>query len=237
MTSAAASYRLAIFDLDGTLIQLRRVAFVAAIARLCADFAYPATRRELYRLLSSEDMFGFAAPGDRGWLELVFWDRYAPREQAASPIPGAASALRWLRAAGVRTAVATARHCADRDVRAVLAAVGLDSLIDDAMSAGIENRVDKSIVMRRLCERATCAVSAALAVGDTSADIRAAREARIGLVIGVCSGQIQRRVLAGSRPDLVLRGVADLPMWLPGLRGGAQLTAATDEVCGGTSDG
>jgi phosphoglycolate phosphatase-like HAD superfamily hydrolase len=227
---------LAIFDLDGTLIQLQRAAFVDAVGRLCADFRYRITRQELHLLLSSENMFGFAEPDDRCWLELVFWDRYAPREQVWVPVPGAAGALRYLRTAGVRTAVATGRRCESGDVRAVLAVVGLAHLIDDVMSAGVAGRVDKATMMRQLCERASCVADAALAIGDTSADVRAARDARLGMVIAVCSGQIQRRVLDGSGPDLVLRSVAELPGWVPGLRG-ARSTQETAGIRRGTNHG
>lgn len=217
-----ARCRLAIFDLDGTLIEIRRCAFVAALEQMCAELGYPVTRRELYVLSSTERMFGFAEPADRGWLELVFWDRYAPAEAACHRVPGALGALGHLHGAGIRAVVATARRCETGRVHAVIDAVGLAPWIDDALAAGSDD-LAKTHLMRELCARAGCDPAAAIAIGDTSADIRAAREAGIGCAIAVCSGQIQRRVLAASAPDLVLRSVAELPLHVPGWRTAAPI--------------
>jgi phosphoglycolate phosphatase-like HAD superfamily hydrolase len=202
---------LAIFDLDGTLIKLRRRRFVDAVGRLCQDYRYQVTRRQLHILFSTENMFGFAARSDQSWLAMVFWDSYAPREHSAVPMPGAAGALTYLQRLGVRTAVATARQCSDTDVRSALLTAKLSHLIDDVIGAGVDERLDKPAMMRVLCQRAGCGSDAAMAVGDTTADVRAARDAGIGAVIAVCSGQIQRPVLQGGKPDMVLRSVAEIP--------------------------
>jgi phosphoglycolate phosphatase len=204
-------WRLGIFDLDGTLLRLLRKPMVNALWRFCQANGYEGiTRRELHLHAAQESMFAFVRSEDVDWVEALFWDRHAERPISPGALPGAVTCLRRMRAAGIRTAVATARRSSEAEVWSTLRSVGLAELVDDVTSIS-SRTVAKAELMEELCQRAHCKPEATFSVGDTSKDIAAARAAGLGLVIAVRSGHVRLDILRRAAPDAILRNVSELP--------------------------
>jgi beta-phosphoglucomutase family hydrolase len=132
----------------------------------------------------------------------------ALRERGAEPIPGAAALLAALRRVRMPIAVVSAsRNCA-----AVLAAAGLDDLVDlrvdgtDAAALGLPGKPEPDTFLeaaRRLgVPPARCAV-----FEDALAGVEAARRGGFGLVVGVDRGG-QADALRRQGADLVVRDLA-----------------------------
>lgn len=134
----------------------------------------------------------------------------ALQERGAKPIPGAAALLAALRRLRVPIAVVSAsRNCA-----AVLAAAGLDELVDlrvdgvDAAALGLPGKPEPDTFLeaaRRLgVPPARCAV-----FEDALAGVEAACRGGFGLVVGVDRGG-QAEALRRHGADLVVRDLAEV---------------------------
>lgn len=132
------------------------------------------------------------------------------------PLPGVPEALSALRAAGVRIALTTGF---DRQVtEPLLAAVGwgvpgtLDAVVcADEVDAG---RPAPDMIHAAMARLGVTDPARVLVAGDTVLDVRAARAAGAGLVIGVLSGAQEAAELQAEGPAQVLGGVAELPALL-----------------------
>ena len=162
-------------DLDGTLLDSEQRQ-VELMASLVAPRKEEAVRERFWRLKregASSEMalvrLGFEADAARtlaaAWTEAVEDERWLALDR---PLPGVMETLRGLAAAGVRPAIVTARHHADR-VRAQLEALDMTDLVGQVKvvsPADIESQ--KAEVLAGL---------AAAYVGDTERDATAARRA------------------------------------------------------------
>lgn len=141
--------------------------------------------------------------------------RYA---RSATPIPGAAHTMTWLRAQGVRVALNTGF---DRNTtHALLAALGWTAGTVDAIVCGDDVQEGRpSAAMIDRCMELTGVTDAAHVanVGDTVLDLRAGHRAGVALNIGVLSGAHDRATLAAEPHTHLIESVADLPAVLASL--------------------
>lgn len=135
------------------------------------------------------------------------------------PLPGAVARLHGLHAAGVAAAVVSS----SRNARSVLAAAGLDRLVDlvvdgvDRAAAGVAGKPDPGVYLLA-AERLGVPPGRAVVVEDAVAGVEAGRGGGFGLVVGMASA-------AGAAPlraagaDLVVPDLAalgdDPDRWLP----------------------
>jgi len=140
-------------------------------------------------------------------------------ERGVSPVAGADHALRFLRAEGIRVVLTTGF---DRDLALeLIRKVGWTSdLVDGLVSADdvTRGRPDPAMILRAMELTAVTTPGRVLVIGDTRADLEAARAAGVGVAIGVLTGAHSREHLAGVRHTAILDGVADLPAWLEAYR-------------------
>jgi phosphoglycolate phosphatase len=107
--------------------------------------------------------------------------------RVARPVPGVDQALRRLRAAGARLAVATT----DTTAQATrgLAALGLADLLDAIVGADAVSRPKPDAeAVHRCCDTVGVAAREAVVVGDAVADVLMGRQAGVALSIGVLTG-------------------------------------------------
>lgn len=131
-----------------------------------------------------------------------------PWEELVTPVPGATRALQALHASGMGLAVVTADTTAR--ARTDLARIGLASVIDIVVGADAAPaaKPDPAPALVACAQLGVLAARAA-AVGDTTADCRMGRAARVGAVIAVLTGA---GTLAELWPvaDYVIDSVASL---------------------------
>jgi phosphoglycolate phosphatase len=122
---------------------------------------------------------------------------------AVTPIPGAAEAIRALRAAGIKVALMTGFARSTQD--AIIDAIGWRGLVDLSISpaeAG-RGRPYPDLVLVSALRLGVDDVRRIAVVGDTPLDVIAGRRAGAGLVAGVLTG-------AGDRPALVAAGATHM---------------------------
>lgn len=121
------------------------------------------------------------------------------------PFPGIPRALDELRAAGHRLAVVTSNSKAN--VLGFLARHHLDLFSTVVAGASIFGKATR---LRRLARAAQRDDARAIYVGDTTPDLRAARDAGMAAV-GVTWGFADREPLLAERPDALIDAPAELP--------------------------
>jgi phosphoglycolate phosphatase len=123
-------------------------------------------------------------------------------------VPGVDHALRRLRAAGARLAVATT----DTTAQAArgLAALGFADLLDAIVGADAVSRPKPAAdAVHRCCDTVGVTPRDAVVVGDAVADVLMGREAGVALSIGVLTG-VTTAAEFGGHADVVVGSLADL---------------------------
>jgi len=143
--------------------------------------------------------------------------REAYRDEPPIPFPGVSDAIAALRASGVKVVLTTgfATEIAELVVEAAGWRVGrdLDGLVPaDTVAAG---RPAPYLIHHAMEAVGVTDVRKVAAVGDTLADLRAARNAGV-LAVGVLTGEVGRAALQAERPDYLIASFADLPAILQG---------------------
>jgi len=142
----------------------------------------------------------------------ILLERYTQRP--VTPIPGAAEAIRWLRSRGVRTALTTGfdRPMLDlvlEQVRWERSFVRTIVCADDVA----RGRPAPDMIQYAMRSEGVDDSSGVTVIGDTPADLQAARAAGAGYAVAVLSGAATQDMLAAEGPATILRSVAELPAW------------------------
>ena len=134
-----------------------------------------------------------------------------PLEHVSTPVPGAADALRWCKANGLRVILVTnTLYRGDVEVLADWDRVGLGRMIDGVVSShSAGHRKPHPEMFERALALAAVPPSAAVMIGDNPiADVRGA--AALGLRT-VYRKTARRPLLPGIRPDAVVDDLLTLP--------------------------
>jgi phosphoglycolate phosphatase-like HAD superfamily hydrolase len=203
------------FDLDLTLIN-SRPAIMAAWEAVTAETGVPIDLAEVDGRMGIklEDEVAFWFPPDDQASAADCYRRHYVRlaPGLTTLLPGAAEAVAAVQRAGERAVVITAKH--PISVQPSLAAV---DLVPDEVFMHVHGP-EKAAVLARL--------AAAVYVGDTPADMAAARQART-VAVGVPTGSFSAAELTAAGADVVLGSLREFPSWYAGLRGGTE-ESATD---------
>ena len=122
---------------------------------------------------------------------------------STTAMPGAHESLRAVKESGAETVIITAKH--ESSVGLCLEATGLSADQVFTLAHGPE----KAVILRR--------IGASLYVGDTPADVRAARDASV-TAVGVLTGSFDASALAAAGADVTLESLTDFPAWYKGFR-------------------
>lgn len=207
--------KLAIFDLDGTLIEFHLAFLLSQAESIIQRMNHPVVARdELLEHFRNFDFFRFVVEDNREKFVEEFWRLFdwagfpAPR-----PIPGAKDALQVIADAGIQVGIATARMCCPMELHDELSQIGLGRSIGHVRTRASEQMhwSDKRETIWGLCRDLGVRPGDALMVGDIPADITSARDVGIGFTVAVMTGGISRESLSRAEPDLILESVIDLP--------------------------
>lgn len=194
------------FDLDLTLINSRpaiMAAWSAVADELSVDIDLADVDTRMGIKLEDEVGYWFPADGQQAAADSYrrHYVRLAPTMTFA--LPGAAEAVFAVRLAGERAVIITAKHPVS--VEPSLAAVPL--AVDEVFTH--VHGPEKAAVLAR--------IRAAVYVGDTPADMAAARDGG-ALAVGVPTGSFDAAELITSGAQVVLGSLLEFPSWYAGFR-------------------
>lgn len=209
---------LAIFDLDGTLVD-----------------AYPAIYRSVNFTLSA---FGYPPQSGRvirravGWGDksllrpfvkareldaaLAVYRRYHAKAlvRGTRLLPGARKVLATLKRRGYKLAVASNRPT--RFSRIIMEHCGISGYFDRVLCGDkVARGKPDPMILREIMARLKVVPARAVYVGDMFLDIQTARRAGTA-AIAVSTGSSTRVELRREKPDLLLGGVTEILPYLPG---------------------
>ena len=211
MQQNAGPYPLAIFDLDGTLVDSFPW-FLRVVNDIARDFDF--------RPVAPGDIAGLRRAGARDilkHLELPLWKvprvtahmrRMKRAHLSELPLfPGVPEMLDALRSKGIKIALVSSDSEANARLQLGGSAVHFS---DFACGASLFGKAAK---FRRIVKRARVAPSAAIAIGDELRDVDAAEAA--GLAFGgVAWGYADPDALRARRPQAWFDTIADIPRFL-----------------------
>lgn len=213
--------RLAIFDLDGTLIHFEHdFIFEKLLAYLPGHGYGHITRAELERLFSENRLFDFVPEKDRHSFGHVFFQGIDLSEvPKAQVLDGAPEVLAMLVERGLKVAIATARAEMREDFKDELRALGVLKHISIVSTRDPHDPHwrDKRGQLKAVCSEADIVPAHALMAGDMPEDIRAAHLAGLGHGIGLLSGGIRAEVLQAEKPHVILPSISSIPEYLSSL--------------------
>jgi phosphoglycolate phosphatase len=194
------------FDLDHTLVD-STPGIVATMRVTLAEFGITVDRDQMWPLMGLDlaDAIASIAPRvDTSAAVTRYRELYLDLGvPSVTMLPGAREAMDAVHALGGRTLVASAK--AEFAVHAVLARVGLDRVVDEAVGGLFGT--DKGQWLR--------ASAAEVYVGDHPGDIEAARVAG-AIAVAVATGPHPAHVLAEHDPDVLFPDLTAFPVWLVG---------------------
>jgi phosphoglycolate phosphatase len=210
-------YRLVIFDFDGTLADSGPW-MVRALNDAAPRFGYRQVNEEEIQTLRAKDNRTIIRDMGVPMWKLPFIAHYI-RRQAAEALPpplfaGVPEALAALKGAGVRLAIVSSNS--EATIRRALGAHAANIELFEC-NAGLFGKASK---FRSLLRRARVAQSDAIAIGDETRDIEAARVA--GIACGAVSwGYALPALLVARDPDVTFADVAEMAAYL-GAEGAAR---------------
>ena len=124
-------------------------------------------------------------------------------------MPGCLEALRWLKGEGLEIGIVSSNS--GGVINEILRLHGLDSFIDVVIARDVRYRMKPHPDQFVACmKKMGCEPQNTVAVGDTSRDMRAAKEAGI-LAIGVLTGLTSEEELSAAGADKIVRDLHELP--------------------------
>ena len=208
MSSNELRFRFAIFDFDGTL---------ADSAEWFAQTLNAGAERFGYRAVSDDELQTLRGLGNREIIRRLgvpAWRMPAIarhfRSEASRSIhhirmfPGASEMLARLRSHGVGIAILSSNSQAN--IRTVLGPEATSWIADFACGSSLFGKATK---LRRLLRANGVPAAEAIAIGDDTRDIEAARNAGVAAA-AVTWGYATRAALAARAPDLIFDDFSDL---------------------------
>lgn len=208
VSSKAPRFRLALFDFDGTLADSEEW-FVEAMNASAERFGY--------RTVSKEELEALRGVGNReivrrmgvpAWrmpaIARHFRSEAARNIHRIHPFPGSLEMLLALREDGVRLAIVSSNS--EANIRAVLGPQAASLISDFACESSLFGKAAK---LRRLVRASGVTAPEAIAIGDETRDIEAARKADLAAG-AVTWGYATRAALEDSAPDFIFDDFAEL---------------------------
>ncbi|HWN34451.1 MAG TPA: phosphonatase-like hydrolase [Pseudonocardia sp.] len=218
--------RLAVLDMAGTTVADDGLVETAFGAALLAAGVAPGSSREPELWTHVRDTMGqskievFRAVFDEDTAQLAnraFEASYTDQidDGRAVALPGAAEAIRELRAAGILVALTTGFSRATQ--QRLVTGLGWDGLADLVLcpeDAGGRGRPYPDMVLTALLRLKVDDVAQIAVVGDTASDIRTGVRSGASIVAGVLTGAHDGATLRAAGATHVLTSIAELPALL-----------------------
>jgi phosphoglycolate phosphatase-like HAD superfamily hydrolase len=213
MNRAPQRLSLAVFDLDGTLIELEIEHVVDHIVSFLTarKLAVP-TRDRIRHLLRAHRYEEIFPEEGRARIALESWDSYDPR---TTPTPklfdGTLATLEEMVSRGFELAIATARTMHTEELREVLRPTGILKHVEFLSTWYKTGWTGKVEQLRGVCREHSLPPAAAMMVGDSCDDIRSSRAVGFGLNIALRSGMHLEEMLVLEEPHYVIDSVTEVP--------------------------
>ena len=207
--------RLAIFDLDQTLVNtLKRAYHVYNYARKA--FGLDPVDWSTFYVLFRDDKLSIDIPED---IQKHFWSTFRKKyceffSEEDKPFDGVRDLLKKLKSRGMIIVVTTGRSCPPEVIWDELESYGLSDLVDDVYTAmgydeNEEIPFERSAILRIILDKYKVSPSEAIFVADYLPDMYAGKKVGV-LTIGVKTGLKSESLLKAYGADFVLESVADL---------------------------
>ena len=213
-----------IFDIDGTLVDSFDV-YYRVFNQGIADYNMGEVPRDVLRALLAKNLSlreilqrVFASPIDDASYEtcrekIIRLYREAELEGVKS-FPGTEELFWYLQGAGIKIGIATGRMSSVEDEWIRFRRLGLHVYIAAIVtSREVQNRKPAPDVIIECARRLGITPDQSVVVGDTEADIVAARAAG-SIAVAVATGHEDETVLRKAEPDIVLKSINDLIRYL-----------------------
>ena len=205
--------KLAIFDLDGTLIRLEHEFLFSRAIEVLASFGITdVTEEALEGYFKDHNFFGYIDVDERRAFEVAFWKRF---NEVHLPPPVAFDetmhALDHCLSQGWKIAIATARTHPVEEVTLVLKETGILPYVSYLSTWADEDWVDKITQIHKVCRALSVQPEESCMVGDSPTDLIGAHGAGSRLAIGVLSGGVREEVLLQHNPHILIPDVGHLP--------------------------
>ncbi len=203
------SWKLAIFDWDGTLVDSREMAYRAA-CDIIRHFGAEPPAREVYLAEQISDFEPFyhrhGVPAAVGREELNnLWRKFFNMSEHNHPPlrEGVKGILEICRKRGIHTAVVSGNIA--ETIQANMQLLNLADFIDH-LHAGANGKVEE---LRRVVEHFRVSPPEAFYIDDTVEGLAAAKKVGVA-AMGIEGGFNERQSLLGAAPDYILSSFADL---------------------------
>lgn len=212
--------RLAIFDLDGTLIhyeheflfdEAERILPIVGLGHISKEeFIHQFEHDRLFSFLTDDEER--RAMEEHFWKHLWIHERPDPRT-----IEGVVETLDALASQGIKLAIATARAQLEEHLRDELKHTGLFKWVDIITSRDTHEDPwrDKRKQILLACTHAKAEPKESYMVGDNPSDIWSARKVEIGCPIAVRTGRIRDEILLKENPHVILDHAGDVISLIP----------------------
>ena len=214
METKKTPLQLAVFDLDGTLVELEIEHFIdhAIEVTMSLGFEVP-SRARIRHLMQTHSIEQLFPPEERERAIHAYWHRYDARQiPAPQLIDGALGTLEEMVARGFELAIATARTVHEDELREILRPTGIINHVEFLSTWWNTEWTGKQAQLTSLCREHQVAPAQALMVGDSLDDMRSSREVGFGLRLALINGMHHRDVLLLEKPDRLIESIDQVPL-------------------------
>ncbi len=212
-TGRKSDLSLAVFDLDGTLVELEIEHFIDHALEVTGKLGFPVPSRERIRHLMRTHTIEELFPAEeREHAIHQYWHAYDARQiPAPRLIEGALATLEEMVARGFDLAIATARTMQADALREILRPTGITNHIEFLSTWWETGWTEKREQLVGLCREHRVDPACAIMVGDSIDDMRSASACGFGLRIGLLNGMHTREVLMSAEPHYLVESVTEVP--------------------------
>jgi phosphoglycolate phosphatase-like HAD superfamily hydrolase len=213
MTNKNSNLSLAVFDLDGTLVELEIEHFIDHAIEVTNKLGFPVPTRERIRhLMHTHTIEELFPPDARERAIHEYWHAYDAR-QIPTPrlIDGVLGMLEEMVSRGFDLAIATARTVQADELREILRPTGITNHVEFLSTWWDTGWTEKREQLFGLCRQHRVHPASAMMVGDSIDDMRSAGSCGFGLRIGLLNGMHTHEVLVSAQPDYLVESVIEVP--------------------------
>lgn len=205
--------KLAVFDLDGTLVELEIEHFVDHAVETTRSLGIEVPSREHIRhLMHTHSIDQLFPPEERERALKVYWHNYDAR-QIPEPrlLDGALATLEEMVSRGFDLAIATARTVHADELGEILRPTGIMKHVEFLSTWWGTGWTQKREQLKSLCHEHRVEPAQALMVGDSVDDMRSSRACGFGLRVALLNGMHHRDVLSTESPDHLIESIEEVP--------------------------